>query len=94
MVIFIAALFGSRMLNRQQQTPPDEQVQYSARYLELAVRENLNQEEQAELELESCRFERDSIRFLLSKPLANHDAAISEYRQRCERVLPLMLAPE
>jgi len=93
-VIFVAALFGSRMLNRPQQVPADEQVQYSARYLELAGRQKLNEDEKAEFELESCRFERDSIRFILSKPLANHDAAISKYRQRCEQILPLTLTPE
>ena len=94
-VIFIAALFGSRMLNRPpQQVPAKEQVQYSARYLELAGRENLNDDEKAELELESCRFERDSVRFLLSKPLANHEAAISNYRQQCEQILPLLLESE
>jgi len=91
LVIFIAMLFASRQLNRQGADSDSAEVRYSDRYQELIKLKSLNQAQQAELELEVCRYKRDSIRFLLSKPLANRDAEISSYREVCERYLPFDL---
>ena len=90
-VIFIALLFGTRMLNRPARDAAVGQVQYSERYLELAGRDSLNEVEQAELEMEACRYQRDTIVFLANKPLTNLDAEVSRYRQECEKILPLKL---
>jgi len=76
------------MLNRPEKAAADG-PRYSDRYQELVNREPLNETEQAELELETCRYQRDTIRFLASKPMANHDAEIAKYRQACEKILPL-----
>jgi hypothetical protein len=90
-VIFVAMLFGTRVLNRPERDATAGQVQYSERYYELVGRESLNQAERAELELEACRYRRDTIRFLANKPLTNLDSEMSRYRQACEEILPLEL---
>jgi len=88
LAIFVALLFSTRQLNRPQSDSDPAEVRYSDRYRELINREALNQAERAELELEACRYQRDSIRFLLSKPLANRDTEITRYREVCEHILP------
>jgi hypothetical protein len=88
-VLFIAMLFGTRLLNRSEQASPGESPRYSDRYYELVGRESLSETEQAELELETCRFKRDTIKFLQSKPLAHYKAEMSSYAGTCEKILPL-----
>ena len=88
-VIFIALLFVSRQLNRPKDESNSLQVEYSDRYQELIQRESLNSAEQAELELETCRFERDKLAFLKVRPFANYDGAKVKYLETCENILPL-----
>ena len=52
-VLFIAMLFGTRLLERS--APVD--IRYSERYHELNRKEFLDDAERAELELERCRYE-------------------------------------
>jgi hypothetical protein len=87
-VLFIALLFGTRLLNRPDQASPGAPLRYSDRYYELVGRESLDEAELAQLELETCRFKRDRIKFLQSKPLANYKAEISSYAATCEKILP------
>lgn len=87
--VFAVLLFASRNLNRSEQEANDTVVAYSARYLELAQKDSLGAAERAELELETCRFERDTLRFLLTKPLATAEAELAAYRRDCEDILPL-----
>ncbi len=87
--VFAALLFASRNLNRSEQEPGDTVVRYSDRYFELVQKDDLSAEERAELELETCRFRRDTIRFVLNKPLATAEAELAAYRRDCEDMLPL-----
>ena len=84
-VIFFVLLFGTRLLNKSQPV----EVGYSERYRELSGKESLSAEEQAELELETCRYKRDLVRYLKNKAMANYDREKANYRQSCEKILPL-----
>ena len=88
-IIFVAILFAMRMLNSPQRHSQPAEVRYSDRYFELLNRASLNDAERAELELEICRFERDTLRFLKTKPLASYDAELSRYKRDCGKILPL-----
>lgn len=87
--VFAVLLFASRNLNRSEQEANDTVVRYSDRYLELAQKKNLSAAERDELELETCRFERDTLRFVLNKPLATAERELAAYRRDCEDILPL-----
>ncbi len=84
-VIFVALLFGTRLLNRAQPV----EIGYSERYRELSSKQTLSAEEQAELELETCRYQRDLVAYLKNKAMANYDREKTLYRQNCEAILPL-----
>ena len=84
-ILFVAMLFGTRLLQRSQ---PDE-IAYSERYYELVNQKTLNDAEKAELELETCRFKRRRLVFLQSKPLASYDQESADYLRACESILPL-----
>lgn len=92
-VIFVALLFGTRLLNNPERATLSGQVKYSERYLELSQKNSLTEAEQVEFELETCRYRRDSLRLLMSKPLANSEAEFASYRQDCEPVLPFEQQP-
>ncbi len=84
-VLFIAMLFGTRLLERS--APVD--IQYSARYHELNRKEDLSEAESAELELERCRFERALLQQLEQKDGARYEHARSRYETTCQDKLPL-----
>ena len=86
--VFAVLLFLSRNLNRLEPEADNAVVGYSDRYPELAQKLELNAAEQAELALETCRLERDTIRFLLIKPMASAEAELATYPRDCEALLP------
>ena len=83
-ILFIAALFGARLL---QKSEPDK-ISYSERYHELVNKEVLSDAEQAELELETCKFKRKRLVYLRGKSLANSDQEAADYLATCENLLP------
>ena len=84
-VIFLAILFGKRILERAQ--PMD--IQYSARYHELNAKESLNEDEQAELAVERCRYDRAVLYRLKQEDRERYEHARSRYEDSCQDKLPL-----
>jgi len=89
-ILFIAALFGTRLL---QKTAPGN-IGYSERYHELVKQETLSDAEAAELELETCKFKRKRLGYLRGKSLANYEQEASAYLATCENLLPLEQSAE
>lgn len=84
-VIFMAILFGSRLLEKSE--PVD--VQFSARYHELRNKEFLTEEEMAELELERCRFDRDLLLHIRETDAERFEKTKASYEIKCQDKLPL-----
>ena len=84
-VLFIAMLFGTRLLERN---APVE-IRYSERYHELNRKESLNEAESAELEVERCRFERALVKSLQPNNGSRYEHARSRYETTCQDKLPL-----
>ena len=84
-ILFIAALFGTRLL--QKNAPGN--IGYSERYHELVKQKTLSDAETAELELETCKFKRKRLAYLRGKSLASYDQEKSDYLASCQNLLPL-----
>ena len=83
-VLLVVLIFSLRLLNR---SGPAE-VRLSDRYHELNARDDLTAAEQAELEIEKCRFKRDLLARYAREKRPELEAAEAEYRQSCARRLP------
>lgn len=91
-MFFVLLLFGTRLLNKPKADADAAEVRYSERYYELSKLPNPSAVEKAELELETCRFQRNRIDFLKGKPLANYESELADYLRDCEKILPLQPA--
>ena len=84
-IIFVALAFGTRLRDSSQ--PVD--FQYSDRYHELIAKEQRSESENAELELEKCKHDRQLLIYLQKKSSAKYGDAKARYENSCSAMLPL-----
>jgi len=84
-VIFIAVLFGTRVRDKSAPLAP----RYSDRYHELHGKAQRNPSQQAEFELESCRYRRDLLKYLKFTNLERYRELRAGYDPACGQILPL-----
>jgi len=84
-IIFVALAFGTRLRDSSQ--PVD--FQYSDRYHELIAKEQRSESENAELELEKCKHDRQLLIYLQKKSSTKHRDAKARHENSCSALLPL-----
>lgn len=84
-VIFIAVLFGTRVRDKSAPAAP----RYSERYHELHGQAQRSPQQQAEFELEACRYRRDLLNYLKFTNTERYREVHGGYDSACGQVLPL-----